>query len=255
MSYKPAHSITKQVRRLPAMARAAILAVSLLATGTGIAAVAAPAGALSTPSITPYTVSAATSVRNRPDSGVSGNWALDNFLRDATVRLVSEVALSYCGGSTSTGHCYHWTGSVRDAGTFTTVVGATSPGVGYGGGQPLAVAVTGQMGGGISYSFYSSWKTARASSMPSKENDAGNVPGGRSATGAWVEQFFGAGARFFVGGALSDSLTTKGSWAYQADFGSDAACPNIGSRWVDGSPDWGSLASDGNILSPDASHC
>ena len=48
---------------------------------------------------------------------------------------------------------------------------------------------------------------------------------------------------------------TTGSWTYTASFGSDAACPNLASRWVDASPDWGTSPADGNILAPDTAHC
>src|SRR6185312_13143985 len=62
-----------------------------------------------TPAITPYTVTATTAISNRPDSGDHGDWALDTFSRTASATLVSQVALSNCGGATGTGACYHWT--------------------------------------------------------------------------------------------------------------------------------------------------
>lgn len=235
----------------------------LTAASVAVAAVALPVAAVtaasaSTATVTPYTSTAVTHVSGRPDSGDHGNWALDAFSRTASVTLQSEVALSYCGGSTGTGHCYHWTGTVKDTGTFTTIAGDTSPGNGSlnGGSAPaIGEAVTGTMTGSYSYDFYSSWKTANHALVPASENDSGNLPGGRSTTGAWPEQFFGAGARFYVSGTASNELGTTGSWTYTAPFGADSACPNLASQWVDGSPNWGSDASAGNILAPAASAC
>jgi len=213
-------------------------------------------------SVTPYASTASTAISNRPDSGVHGNWADDNFTRTATVNLVSEVALSYCGGTTGTGHCYHWTGTITDKGTFTTIVADTSPGNGdlNGGSAPtMGEAITGSMTGSYSYDFYSSWKSANRKLVPATEDDQGNAPNGRSTTDAWLEQFFGAGAKFFENGAASNSLGTTGRWAYTAPLGADKACPRVSSSWVDSSwpvsNPWGAAPSQGNILAPDANHC
>lgn len=233
-------------------------AVAVLASAGAVASLGLTAASATTSSVTPYTSTAVTKVSDRPDSGVHGNWADDTFARTASVHLVSEVALSYCGGTTGTGHCYHWTGTITDSGSFLTIVGDNSPGNGYlnGGSAPvMGEAVKGTMAGTYSYDFYSSWKSASKALVPATENDQGNTPGGRSTTDAWPEQFFGAGARFYESGAASDSLGTTGSWKYTAGFGSDSACPNLASQWVDASPDWGVNASDGNILASSSANC
>lgn len=234
-------------------------AASVAALGLGAASAA---GASTATKVTSYTSTASTAITGRPDSGVHGNWAVDAFTRTATIHLLSEVALSYCGGSTGTGHCYHWAGTITDKGTFTTVVGDTSPGNGdLNGGSPAAIgeAVTGTMSGSYSYDFYSSWKSASKALVPATEDDQGNAPGGRSTTDAWPEQFFGAGAQFFESGSASNSLGTTGRWAYVAPLGSDSACPRLSSSWVDSSwpvsNPWGAAPAQGNILAPDASHC
>lgn len=232
-------------------------AAAAIAGALSLAAVST-AGATTRPSVKSYTSTATTALSNRPDSGDHGDWALDSFTRTAKVTLLSEVALSYCGGSTGTGHCYHWQGSVADNGTFTTVPGDVSPGNGSlnGGAAPaIGAAVRGSMTGTYRYDFYSSWKTASAALVATHENDLGATPGGRSTTGAWPEQFFGTGAKFYVSGAVSSELGTTGSWKYVAAFGADPLCPAIASQWTDSSPDWGANAADGNILSPDAAHC
>jgi hypothetical protein len=235
---------------------AATLAVPVIgALGVGAASAAS---ATAKPAVKSYTSTAVTVIKDRPDSGDHGDWADDNFSRSASVTLLKEVALSFCGGSTGTGHCYHWLGSVTDEGTFTTIIGATSPGNGsLNGGSPLVIgaAVTGGMSGSYKYDFYSSWKTAKKSLVPASENDHGLVPTGKSTTGAWPEQFFGNTAQFFTGGLSSNQLGTTGSWKYTAPPGADTACPAVSSQWTDGSPDWGSNAADGNIIAPDAAHC
>lgn len=235
------------------MAAAAAVLIMAGALAPVTAATAAIAG------VTSYTVTAKTAVSDRPDSGNAGYWADDTFTRTASVHLVAEAALSFCGGSTPTGHCYRWTGNVADKGTFKTIIGAKSPGAGSGGALPIGVSAAGPFNGSYGYSFYSSWKTASASRMPASENDAGNAPAGRSTTGAWVEQFFGPGARFYVNAAPSNELGTTGGWEYTLGFGADTACPHMASQWVDSSwpvrQPWGTAPYQGNILAPDTAHC
>jgi hypothetical protein len=241
----------KRIRHTLAAAAALTGAGAIVALG-----LTAASAATARPAVKSYTVTAVTKLSDRPDSGVHGNWADDTFTRTAHLTLVSQVASSYCAGKTS--HCYHWTGSVSDAGSFATIPGDVSPGNGdLNGGSPAAIGtvVKGSMSGSYKYDFYASWKTAKASLVPTSENDQGNVPGGRSTTGAWVEQFFGTTAQFFTGGAASNELGTTGSWTYGAAFGADSACPAVASQWTDASPDWGTNAGDGNILAPSAADC
>ena len=237
------------VRLLSAITTFAALAV------LGAAAFTATASA----AVTGYTVHAVTAVSDRPDSGNAGYWADDTFSRTATLTFKGEVALSFCGGSTPTGHCYAFTGRVADKGSFTTIAGQDSPGAGSGGAVAIGDAATGPMAGYYGYAFYSSWKTAHASSVPVSENDGGVVPTGRKTTGAWLEQFFGGGAQFYVAGSPSSELGTVGRWGYTLAFGADSACPHLASQWVDSSwplsQPWGTSPAQGNILAPDAAHC
>ena len=237
--------------------------VRLMSAITAFAALTALGLAAFTPgasaAVSTYTVHAVTAITDRPDSGNAGDWADDAFTRTAWLTYGGEVAPSFCGGSTPTGHCYRFTGKVTDKGTFTTIAGQHSPGAGSGGGVAIGDAAAGPMAGYYNYSFYSSWKTAKASSVPGTENDGNVVPTGRKTTGAWLEQFFGAGARFYVSGALSSSLGTTGRWEYTLAFGADSACPHLASQWVDSSwpvaHPWGTAPAQGNILAPDAAHC
>jgi hypothetical protein len=198
---------------------------------------------------------ASTAVSGRSDSGIHGNtWAIDAYNRITKVTRAGQVAPSYCGGASP---CYHWTGSVKDTGTFTTQPGQLSPGAGglNGVSEPtIGTAVTGPETGGASYSFYTTDASAVPAGMP------GTVSGdGGTSTGNWVEQMFPAGTAFYdasgnTGG--SEYLLASGGWTYTAGLGKDSACPNTASRWVDASASgWGASPESGNILAPDASGC
>ena len=144
----------------------------------GAAALFTPVvAAAATPSATPHAViTASTAVSNRPDSGVQGNnWALDTFKRVASVKLVGEVANTNCPG-TDTGHCYLWDFTITDSGHFKAIAGQLAPRTGT-----LERALTGTFAGGTSNGqFYSSWKTAKATRVPTTENDNGADPSGAS---------------------------------------------------------------------------
>lgn len=207
---------------------------------------------------------AITKVSDRPDSGNGAGtwWADDYFTRTVKITLTGEVPLSNCGGSTPTGHCYHWTGLVSDIGKFVTIPGIGSPGTGdlNGGTKPLIkVKATGIMAGGIAYNFYSSFKTAAARLVPATENDNGSTAAGVS-TGSWVTQFFPKGAKFWnASGKPATYLATTGGWTYTLPYGADTQCPHLSSQWVDSSwplsNPWGTSPGMGNILAPDAAHC
>lgn len=235
-------------------------------------ALAVPAAAMAATSVT-VNHSRATVLSARPDGGNHDNavagtnhtWANDNFTRNATLHLVGEVALAHCGGSTATGHCYLFTGSVSDGGHFTVNPtagsGSQSPGNGLGGAQNLYVGLTGNFSGAAQYSFFSSWKTADRL-PPLAENDGGNLPRYRHTTGRWLELFFRLnGPKFWdsAGSPVSHTsgnlLTNNWSWTYIAPAGSDSQCSGLATKWVDHSSTGGAAPGDGNILAPDTAHC
>jgi hypothetical protein len=231
------------------MRKIIISAVAAAAVAVPLLAAASDASAASISS------TASTSVTNRSDSGIHGDtWAIDAYTRVTKVTRAGQVGASFCGGSSP---CYHWTGSVKDTGTFTTQPGQLSPGAGdlNGGSEPtIGTAVTGSETGSASYSFYTTAASAFPGAMP------GTVSGdGGTSTGNWVEQMFPAGTAFYdasgnTGG--SEYLLTGGGWTYTAGLGKDSACPNTASRWIDASASgWGTSPESGNILAPDASGC
>jgi hypothetical protein len=236
--------------------RAAILLGATVGALGVTSIVASGAGAATT------SVTASTNVTSRDDSGTNSNgttsnWAVDNFTRKATIFFHGLATQNHCPGIGAGLSCYYWTGLIKDSGNFTTVVGDAVPGKGSlnTGTAPLIyTAVKGGMSGKFSYAFY----TDQNASSASATNMPPTITGDSPATGNWVEQFFNTGVHFWdtsgnTGG--SEYLGTTGSWTYTASFGSDAACPNLASRWVDASPDWGTSPADGNILAPDTAHC
>ena len=227
-----------------------LLAFALAAAVTPAVAASAQANAATT-TIKPVT--ATTMISARPDSGVQGNnWALDRFAREATVTFVREVAATNCPG-TDTGHCYLWRARIFDNGVFTTIAGQLAPRTGS-----LDQSLAGLMQGGTgNEQFYSSWKTAKASLVPATENDHGQAATGRQTTTNWVEQFFGTSAVFnSTANPGGPNLGSDAGWTYTLNFLANSACPNDAYKWVDSAAgQWGSVAVDGNILTPNAADC
>jgi hypothetical protein len=214
-------------------------------------------------STTVTSFTASTTVTNRDDSGTNSNgttsnWAKDNFTRVATIYFHGLTVQSHCPGIGTGLSCYSWSGNIVDMGHFTTVVGDAVPGKGYlnGGAVPIiATAVTGNIDGKYLYVFYTDQSASTASGTHVPTTLSGDSP----TTTKWVEQFFTPGSVNFwdSSGATGgkESPGTTGGWTYAAFWGTNPACPNVGSRWVDASPSWGSTPASGNILAPDAMHC
>jgi hypothetical protein len=230
------------VSRITAVAGAAVLAAAFTA---------ATAGASVAPSVTTFTAS--TKVTNHPDSNAQDgtNWALDNFTRTAAIHRVSQEPVRDCvaTGTTGTGTCWFYTGTLADDGTFTTIKDAKAPRTGT-----EDQALTGSFkGGSTTIEFFSSWKTPNPADVPKTVD--GDVTGRETSTN-WVEQFFGPGAVF--NDSAGDNAPDLGawSWAYTASFGFDAACLHDAYQWVDAANNsGGSLNTDGNVLTPSAADC
>jgi hypothetical protein len=89
-------------------------------------AIGTPASAATTDCSGPFM----TQVTNRPDSGLHGDWAKDTFTRTTTVTCLGEGKYQLV---------------LSDVGTFTTIAGATSPGITA---AALGASFTGQFTGG-----------------------------------------------------------------------------------------------------------
>lgn len=222
-------------------------AVSIATSAVAIIGLSAAA----TSSTAASTVSAITQVTDHPVSSEAlhanyGDWAYDNFTRTATVHLVGPTADSNCSPTATT--CYSWTGKLKDAGTFTTVVGQADPGQVIGP-STQEQALTGSLKGGTSgIAFYATSNDAEASRVPTMIS--GPVSGEQT-TINWVEQFFPAGTAFNSSGNSGAPDLGSWSWTYTLAFGSNTQCPNLAFRFVDSAAgSGGSVPYDGSIQTP-----
>lgn len=158
---------------------------------------AGPAGKDGT-SWAPVTASGITAFSNHKDSGVGGDWADDDFTRSATIKRGAAVQADKCGPSAV--HCWFWTGTLTDTGSFTSLTGAKDPATGT---KDIAGIVTGTFTGGATFEFY-------AEGMPTA-TPQGTVDGAaKNPTSEWYKQFFAADANV-TGGKL-----TSWAWDYNA---------------------------------------
>jgi hypothetical protein len=143
-------------------------------------------------------VMAATNLTNRPDSGLHGNWALDNLTRTVALTRQHAAEASKCGGGATT--CWFYTASLVDNGSFTTIDGAKSPQAG----ATINGTVTGTVSGGTKIEFYAS------SGEPNPDGVPVNVDGAGHPTSTWVNAFFPDGT------VVTTSNLLNWSWTYSA---------------------------------------
>lgn len=120
-------------------------------------------------------VTAQTQLIGRDDGGHNGTWAKDNMLRVLAIQRHAEVPVGNCGGSEDD-HCWFYTATVSDSGTFTTLDGAKSPRAGV----DINGTVSGTVTGNGVYEFYSSDATPNANLVPATEDDTDGTKNGSS---------------------------------------------------------------------------
>ena len=183
------------------------------------------------------TWTATSRISDHPDGGGGGTWANDDFTRTATIKLVgAETTLSDCGAGAA--HCYAYTGTLSDRGTFTTIKGSLAPNQAapYVGSTELAT-VHGTMNGTGDVTFYASSDRPNANLVARSVDNHGVTASGVDTTTNWVEQFFPAGTAFGSGPDLN-----PWSWSY-ATTGLHPV-----QHWVDASTNGdGQGSTDGNI--------
>jgi LPXTG-motif cell wall-anchored protein len=125
---------------------------------------------------------ATTTLTDRPDSGLHGDWAKDTFTR--TVKLCEtgpvEAAAAVAIAARSS-----YTATVTDAGTFTTVAGK-SPDAGV----DLAAGITGYLAGGFTATFTAEAGFKHYGGVFDGKTYSGTAP---STTGDWVKNLWGGG--------------------------------------------------------------
>jgi hypothetical protein len=179
---------------------------------------------------------ATTKLSDRPDGGNGGDWADDYMTRVATIKLVgNETTLSDCGAGAT--HCYAYTGTLSDKGTFVTIPHSLAPNQSTPGVTEKSPAAHGTINGNATLTFYASSDHPNASGVPSNVNNHNTTPSGEGTTTNWVEQFFPNGTTFGGGPAL-----TTWSWSYATT----GLHPQ--QHWIDALNNGdGNLPADGNI--------
>jgi hypothetical protein len=150
---------------------------------------------------------AVTALTARPDSGNTADWALDTLTRTATLTRQSGVPASNCGPAAV--HCWFYTGTVADRGTFTTDSGAVSPNAGV----AISGVVTGTVKGMDHFEFYANSPRPNPSLVPA------TVAGSADPTSGWMAMFFPSTAIVTTANQLA------WSWTYVA--------PSTCETWVD----------------------
>jgi hypothetical protein len=209
------------------MIRSLAKAAIAVATASAAGGLALPAASAAPVAVTHRAVHALTIMIERPDSGGNGNWAEDNFLREARVGTQTAVAASNCGVGATT--CYQISGAtLTDTdGTFTTIRGAFTPNQGAPfTGDHIRDVVDGKMSGTGDFGSFFATALPSASRVP-EFNFGANNP-----SGTWPELFFPPGTTF--------TGLSEGVFSYTYHAGAQ--------RWVDSSSDSsGQIPSAGNI--------
>lgn len=156
---------------------------------------------------------ALTAISNRPDSGGNGNWGIDTINRDVIVTNHGVVPNADC--SPAAIHCWSYTATLADSGTFNTIHNAFTPNqFGTNAGKHIASSVFGTISGSGSYTFDAS-TLANGSLVP------GTTSGSALTTGDWYKLFFSPGTEFSGPG-----LNNNWSWSY-----TDSS--SISQKWTD----------------------
>ena len=146
----------------------------------------------------PVTAKATSHIVHHPDGG-HGNpaiWAEDTINRTVTIKLMGSADPSNCGGGVT--HCYYYTGTLSDNGTFAAVVRAGAPNQSghWAGSTGSAAAGPGhddrRRTGGVLRQLQPPGRRARGP-LPRHHNTSAT---GDETTSAWVEQFFPASTRW-----------------------------------------------------------
>jgi hypothetical protein len=145
-----------------------------------------------------YSVTANSSLDNRPDSGLHGDWATDKLTRTMSITRQHAAEAAKCGVSASV--CWFYTGSLVDTGTFKTINKADSPQAG----TPINGIVRGDVSGAAKLEFYAS------SDSPDPDLVDTTVNGSAHPTATWAKMFFEDGT------VVTDSTLTDWRWSYDA---------------------------------------
>ena len=205
--------------------------ITALAPAAAVAALVAPvllAGPAS--ATTQHTYTVVTKLSHRSDSGGNGNWAYDSFNRTAKVVLRGTAPLPDCG--VVSGHCYAYTASLSDKGSFAAIPGAYTPNQG----APFTGdTISGHPHG--NFHGYGLFGTFYANQLPHTGLVPRHVNGDADPSYLWPTLFFSPSATLVGAGNEND-------WGYTYRTTSR----HLHQRWVDASfNSGGQVPAAGNI--------
>jgi hypothetical protein len=202
--------------------------VAILASALGIIGFG---GAFAAAHADTTTVTATTTITNRPDSGHGGVWSDLNMQRTVTVTLAADQ-----GTTPSTEKLY--TATITDRGGFTAIAGALAPNQSTAG-VKVASAVKGSVTGTYALTVVAPSGDTLTGAVPATEDDQNSTTGREFvSTGDWVQQVF----------ATKTGVTVTGG-AYSWTYTDIRNCQ----QWTDSSTNGdGNLAADGNITGADS---
>lgn len=157
------------------------------------------------------TFAATTALTNRQDSGVHGNWAVDNGSRVATLTVHGAAPAFNCGNRPN---CRFVTYTVADTMTFNTLPNANSPEAG----TAISGTLSGSVVGGETGEFYTT-------GTPDPTLVPASVSGNAVSTSTWLKQFFPAADY------VSAQNEIDWGWAYTVTAATTAA-GNTCEQWV-----------------------
>jgi hypothetical protein len=145
-----------------------------------------------------FTVTANSSLVDRPDSGLHGDWATDKLMRTVSITRQHAAEAAKCGGTAAV--CWFYTGSIGDTGSFKTINKASSPQAGV----DINGIVRGNVIGAAKIEFYAS------SDEPDPTLVDATVNGSAHPTATWAKMFFKPGT------VVTDSTMTDWGWTYDS---------------------------------------
>lgn len=143
-----------------------------------------------------------TNLVDRPDSGTNGNWAKDTFTR--TVKICHVEVIQAEVKSLVPVASWHYTATVKDDGTFTTIGGVNlSPGANH----YLLADVPGTFVGGFTATFEAPANWQFFNNKHQGKTYTGAVGGDNPSSSDWVKTLWDSG---FVGNSINDDW----KWTY-----------------------------------------
>jgi hypothetical protein len=162
------------------------------------------------------TASAVFTITDYTDTGICGTecsgWATDDLTRTVTITQHSEVSASVCGNGAT--HCWFYTGTVADSGSFTTSSGAFDPAGGTNG--TINGTLSGTVNGGGDVEFYASAAPAAPATLAYTGSTLPSQVTGGTLAGILFE--LDMTPLFFPSGTVIQNVPSSGNDGRWVDF-------------------------------------